>query len=163
MTTLQDKPSIMIVEAPYYADICKQLVNGAINVLEEEGATYRHVTVPGALEIPAAVRFAVRSMEFNPHRHRIDGYIALGCVIRGETTHYDHVCNEMNRGLMDLSLRHTLAIGNGVLTVENADQARARADASQKKNLGAEAARACLHMIKLKTSFGLYPRLMGGA
>ncbi|HXQ51958.1 MAG TPA: 6,7-dimethyl-8-ribityllumazine synthase [Stellaceae bacterium] len=146
---------IMIVEAPYYAHVSDQLAKGAVAALQEAGATYQRVAVPGAFEIPAAIRFAATaaSRGLGP---RFDGYVALGCVIRGETTHYQHVCQESARGLQDLAVRDELAIGFGILTVENEAQAMARAQVD-KRNKGGEAARACLAMIALKRSFGLGP------
>ncbi len=154
---MSETPHIMIVEARFYDDIADELVKGAVNELAAEGATHHRVAVPGCLEIPAAILYAVRSMDYFTARKRFDGYVALGCVIRGETTHYDIVCNESARGLQDLALRYALAIGNGILTVENREQAWARASVAQ-KNKGAVAARACLDMIELKRQFRLYPR-----
>ena len=136
------KPHILIVEARFYGDLADALANGATAALDEAEATYARVTVPGALEIPAAVAMAEKSGAF-------DGYVALGCVSRGETTHYDIVANESARALMDLSVAHRLAIGNGILTVENGDQAWDRADPGR-KNKGGEAARAALTMIALR-------------
>lgn len=150
-------PHIMIVEARFYEDIGDELYRGAAAELDRVGASYERVQVPGAFEVPAAIRFAVRSMDFFTARRRFDGYIALGCVIRGETTHYDYVCMESARGLQDLACRHTLAIGNGILTVENREQAWARASVDG-KNKGGGAARACLDMIELKRQFRLFPR-----
>ena len=150
-------PRIMIVEARFYEDLADSLVGGAIAVLEEAGAEFERVAVPGAFEIPAAIAYAVRSMDFDPKRRRFDGYVALGCVIRGETTHYDYVCGESARGLAELANRYALAIGYGILTCENGDQAWARASANG-RNKGGAAAQACLDMIALKNRFGLYPR-----
>lgn len=154
---MTDQPHIMIVEARFYDDIADELAKGAIEVIEEAGASYERYPVPGSFEIPAAIQFAVRSMDFYTARQRFDGYVALGCVIRGETTHYDYVCQESARGLHDLALRHTLAVGYGILTCENRDQAleRARVD---KGDRGGNAARACLAMIEMKRQFRLYPR-----
>ena len=154
---MTEKPHLMIVEARFYEDIADELVKGAIAEIEKDGATYQRVSVPGCLEIPAAILYALRSMDFFTARKRFDGYVGLGCVIRGETTHYDIVCNESARGLQDLALRYALAIGNGVLTVENREQAWARASVAA-KNKGGFAARACLDMIVLKRQFRLYPR-----
>jgi 6,7-dimethyl-8-ribityllumazine synthase len=113
--------------------------------------------VPGAFEIPAAIRFADAAADRGALSTRYDGYVALGCVIRGETTHYDHVCGECARGLQDIAIRHELAIGFGILTCENEAQALARASVD-KRNKGGEAARACLAMIALKRRLGLGPR-----
>ena len=121
---------------------------GAVRALEAAGATYERVSVPGALEIPAAVAFA-----HSGDRH-FDGYVALGCVIRGETTHYETVCNESARALMDLAVAENLAIGNGILTVENEDQAWARADLNR-KDKGGGAAEAALAMVALRAGFGV--------
>jgi len=141
-------PHVMIVEARFYEDIADELCRGAVAALEAVGATHERVAVPGAFEIPAAVAMVHRA---DPAR--FDGYIALGCVIRGETTHYDYVCGESARGLQELATGQGLAIGFGILTVENGTQAWARA-AVDKKNKGADAARACLEMIALRRQFG---------
>jgi 6,7-dimethyl-8-ribityllumazine synthase len=154
---MSDAPHIMIVEARFYEDLADELVAGAIAELEKAGCTYERYAVPGVFEIPAAVAYAIRSLDVFTARRRFDGYVALGCVIRGETTHYDYVCTESARGLQDLAIRHTLAVGYGILTVENGEQAWARASVSQ-KNKGGAAARACLDMIELKRQFRLYPR-----
>jgi 6,7-dimethyl-8-ribityllumazine synthase len=113
--------------------------------------------VPGTFEIPAAIRISIKSREFNPVRRRFDGYVTLGCVIRGDTSHYDYVCSESARGLQNLSLEYVLAIGYGILTCENRKQADERASVS-KLNRGGSAARACLEMIEFKRHFGLFPR-----
>jgi 6,7-dimethyl-8-ribityllumazine synthase len=151
------KPHILIVEARFYEEISDELAKGAVAALKKAGVTYDRLAVPGAFEIPAAIRMAIRAMHFHPHRRRYDGYVALGCVIRGETTHYDYVCQESARGLQDLALEFTLALGYGILTVENESQAweRARVD---RKDKGGDAARACLAMIEAKRTFGLFPR-----
>jgi 6,7-dimethyl-8-ribityllumazine synthase len=156
---MTDKPHILIVEARFYTDIADELVRGAIAALDAAGATYERIQVPGAFEIPAAVRMAALSMERHPGRRPYDGFVALGCVIRGETTHYDYVCTESARGLQDLACRYALAIGYGILTVENAEQAWARAKIDR-KDKGGDAARACLAMVELKRRFNL-PALPG--
>jgi 6,7-dimethyl-8-ribityllumazine synthase len=137
-------PHVMIVEARFYEDIADELRRDAVGVLDAAGATHEGIAVPGAFEIPAAIAMA---HDANPSR--FDGYIALGCVIRGETTHYDYVCGQSARGLQDLAVRRGLAIGYGILTVENQAQAWARA-AADKKAKGADAAQACLQMIELR-------------
>lgn len=152
-----EAPHIMIVEARFYEDISDGLAEGAIAALEKAGATFERYNVPGALEIPAAIGFAVRGLDFYTARKRFDAYVALGCVIRGETSHYDTVSEQSARGLMDLSIQHTLCIGNGILTCENKEQALARADVNQ-KDKGGDAARAALEMLSLKARFGIYPR-----
>ena len=136
----------LIVEARFYDEIADAQAAGAVAALKAVGASYERVSVPGALEIPAAI--AIASIG---DRH-FDGYVALGCVIRGETSHYDTVCNESARGLMDLSLVNGLVIGNGVITVENEAQAWARADVSR-KDKGGDAARAAMAMAELKQAF----------
>jgi len=147
-------PHIMIVEARYYPHISDELLKGALAALEEAGATHERFTVPGAFEIPAAIRYAAEAAGRGVGNAAFDGFLALGCVIRGETTHYDYVCGESARGLQDLALSRNLAIGFGILTVENEAQALARARVDR-KNKGGEAARACLAMIELKRHFGL--------
>ncbi|MFQ6018347.1 MAG: 6,7-dimethyl-8-ribityllumazine synthase [Kiloniellaceae bacterium] len=152
-----DTPHIMIVEARFYEDIADALLKGATTELERLGAGFERVSVPGAFEIPAAVHMGVRSMEFFAGRRRFDGYVALGCVIRGETTHYEYICGESARKLQDLACRYVLALGYGILTCETKEQAweRARIDG---KNKGGEAARACMEMLEIKRRFRLYPR-----
>lgn len=150
-------PHVLIVEARFYADIADELVAGATAVFDAAGVTYERAEVPGALEIPAAVKFAVRSLDFHGARRRYDGYVVLGCVIRGETSHYDIVAGESARKLMDLAVDYTLALGNGVLTCETREQAWERA-ARDRKDKGGDAARACLAMLGLKSGFHLYPR-----
>ena len=142
---MSKKPHLLVVDAPYYADISSSLMDGVKAVLEEAGATYDYMPVPGVLEIPAAVSFAVASSR------AYDGYVVIGCVIRGETTHYDIVANESARALMDLTVNHNLALGNGIQTVENEEQAWARARVDQ-KDKGGGAASAALAMIELRNS-----------
>lgn len=136
-----DKPvSLLIVVAPYYKDIADNLVAGARAVAAACGATVELVEVPGALEVPSAIALAERMANF-------DGYVALGCVIRGETTHYDTVCNDSSHALSMLGLQGA-AVGNGILTVENRAQAEVRADPAG-QNKGGGAAAAALHLIAL--------------
>ena len=145
---------VLVVEAPYYRDISGQLLEGARRVLEAAGAQFDVVAVPGALEIPTAIALAEESGRF-PVSVRYDGYVALGCVIRGETYHFEIVANESARGLTQLGIDHRLAIGNGILTVEDEAQAIWRADPTQ-GDKGGHAARACLELIALRR------RLRGG-
>ncbi|MCB1337669.1 MAG: 6,7-dimethyl-8-ribityllumazine synthase [Maritimibacter sp.] len=141
-----DKPvKLLIVVAPYYRDIADDLIAGAKAEIEAAGATWDLVEVPGALEVPTAISMADRQSNF-------DGFVALGCVIRGETTHYETVCNDSSRGLMLLGLQG-LAIGNGILTVENRDQAAVRANPAD-QNKGGGAAAAALHLIALRRKWG---------
>lgn len=148
------RPKILIVEARFYEAIADELFAGAAEALTAADAAFDRISVPGAFEIPAAIEFSLRAQAKDPLAKRYDGYLALGCVIRGESTHYDYVCGECARGLQDIALRHAAPVGFGVLTVENGDQAWARAR-RDKKNKGAEVARACLSMIQLKKEFGL--------
>ncbi|MEM7196756.1 MAG: 6,7-dimethyl-8-ribityllumazine synthase [Pseudomonadota bacterium] len=142
---------IAVIEARYYAEISDELLAGAEQVLQKHDAKYDIFQVPGALEIPAAIAMAVGSQEvFDEHHY--DGFIALGCVIRGETSHYDIVAEESARGLQDLAVSYALAIGNGILTVENSSQAWARANRTR-ANKGGFAADACITMIGLQRRF----------
>ena len=131
---------VLIVVAPYYRDVADALLAGARATLEQVGAEHETVEVPGALEVPVGIRIALRQGDW-------DGFVALGCVIRGETTHYDTVCNESSRALMLLGL-DTACIGNGILTVENHGQAVVRAD-PEGQDKGGGAAAAALHLIAL--------------
>jgi len=144
-------PRILIVEARFYDDISDALLEGAKTALELAEAGYDVVTVPGALEIPAAIAFALDGAEDEGIEY--DGFVALGCVIRGETYHFDIVANESARALMHLSVEESIAIGNGILTVENEAQAWARARRSEGDKGGA-AARAALTMLALKERLG---------
>lgn len=142
---LTPPPSLLIVAAPYYRQIADWLLEGAQRALNEAGAKVEMVEVPGALEIPVAIGLAARA-----RRH--EGYVALGCVIRGETTHYETVCNDSSHGLMRLGCDRGLCIGNGILTVENRAQAEERADPAR-LNKGGGAAEAALHLIGLARRF----------
>lgn len=141
-------PHILIVEARFYEELADELVAGAIEAVEAAGGTWERIDVPGALEIPAAI-----SMADAGDATHYDGYVALGCVIRGETSHYDYVCGESARALQDLAVQDLLAVGNGILTVEDSKQAWARANRSE-KNKGADAANAAIRMAELKRKFG---------
>ncbi len=154
---MTEQPNVMIAVARFYEDIADELVRGATAALQSAGATWEIIEVPGAFEIPAAISTAVRSLEFVGARRRFDGYIALGCVIRGETSHYDYVCGETARALQDLAVQYCLALGFGLLTVENREQAEERAGVDR-RDKGGEAARVCLSMIDMKRIFGLFPR-----
>ena len=152
---LEDKIRVLIVEGRFYSGISDELLRGATNAIEAFGAEFDVVSVPGALEIPEVIAMAEEGGS-RPVGQRYDGYVALGCVIRGETYHFDVVCNESARALMDLAVGKRLAIGNGILTVEDEDQAWTRARVSE-ADKGGGAAKACLEMIALKQ------RLLGGA
>lgn len=138
---------VLVVEARFYDDIADALLQGAAGLLEQAGATYEVVTVPGALELPATIAMLVEIAA--AHGRHYDAAIALGCVIRGETTHYEIVSEQSARGLMDLSVALRLPLGNGVITVENEAQALARAKPSE-MNKGGGAAEAALTMLRLK-------------
>ncbi len=136
---------ILIVQATFYEEISAMLLEGATNVLKASGYEYEIITLPGAFEIPTAIAFAETSKKYA-------GYVALGCVIRGETTHYDYVCLESARGLNELAFKEKLAIGYGIITTENEAQALERAD-PKRKDKGGFTANACLEMVKLKERF----------
>lgn len=136
----------LIVEARFYDHLNDMLIAGAQAALEAEGHTHEVITVPGALEIPGAVSMAIESNKY-------DGFVGIGVVIRGETYHFEVVSNESARGLMALSM-DGIAIGNGILTVENEEQALVRADKSQ-KDKGGEAAKAAIAMLALRERFGI--------
>ncbi len=154
---MTEHPHIMIVEARFYEDISDELARGAIQALEDAGATFQRIAVPGVFEIPAAIQMAIRSLDFSTLRRRFDGFVVLGCVIRGETGHYDLICNEATRALQNVVQQYTLALGFGVVTVDNKEQAWVRAAVDQ-RNKGGMAARACLSMIEVKRQLLLYPR-----
>ena len=142
---------ILLIEARYYEDIADAMAEGAIAVIEKGGYAYDRLAVPGVFEVPAAVKFAHQARE--PYA----GFCAMGCVIRGETDHYEHVAREASRALMDLSIDDTIALGFGILTCDTREQAQVRA-ALGGRNKGAEAAQACLRMIELKRTFHLSPQ-----
>jgi 6,7-dimethyl-8-ribityllumazine synthase len=141
----------LIIEARFYPDISDELAKGATAELERRGATFERRTVPGVLEIPAALAMAVKA---DAAAKRYDGYVLLGCVIRGETSHYDIVANESARAVMSFAVEHAIAVGNGILTVENGAQAWARAGVSE-KNKGAGAAAAAYEMADIRRELGL--------
>ncbi len=136
----------LIVEARFYEHLNDMLIDGAASALEAAGHSYEVITVPGALEVPGAISMAAES-------HKYDGFVGIGVVIRGETYHFEVVSNESARGLMALSM-DGIAIGNGILTVENKAQALARADKTQ-KDKGGEAAKAAMAMLELRERFGI--------
>ena len=143
--------SVLIIEARFYDDLANALLEGAKAALDKAGATYDVVSVPGALEIPAAISFALDGADEGGTDY--DGFVALGVVIRGETYHFDIVANESARALMDLAVDESLAIGNGILTTENEEQAWTRARRSE-GDKGGSAARTALTMIALRDRFG---------
>ncbi|MDO6963779.1 6,7-dimethyl-8-ribityllumazine synthase [Rhizobium alvei] len=151
MSKSAPKPHLLIVEARFYDDMSDALLDGATEALKQAGASYDVVTVPGALEIPAAIAMALDAADDEGTEY--DGFVALGIVIRGETYHFDIVANESSRALMDLAVSESLPIGNGILTCETDEQAWARARRSE-LDKGGFAARAALSMIELKQKFG---------
>tara|TARA_R110000751_G_scaffold271365_4_gene371491 strand:- start:3490 stop:3963 length:474 start_codon:yes stop_codon:yes gene_type:complete len=148
-------PHLLIVEARFYDDLADALLEGATAALKAAGATWDVITVPGALEIPAVISMALDGMDEGEEPY--DGFVALGSVIRGETYHFEIVANESSHALMELAISESLAIGNGILTVENSEQAWARArkhDGPGEKDKGGFAARAALTMIEIKHKLG---------
>jgi len=135
----------LIILANFYEDISDELLKGAVDELEAAGHTYHKITVPGSLEIPAVVSFATDTSAY-------DGFIALGCIIRGETIHHQIVAEETSRGLNDLAMNMNLAIGNGVISAENKKQAMERAS-TKKRNKGAYAAQVAMKMAKIRDKF----------
>lgn len=142
---------VLIVEARFYDDIADKLLDGAKTALEDAGATFDVVTVPGALEIPGTIAMAFEGAK--RRKKPYDAAVALGCVIQGETYHFEVVSNESARGLMDLTVRHGIPIGNGILTVDTDVQAHERATVHQ-GNKGGEAARAALAVLAIKKAAG---------
>ncbi|HZP74659.1 MAG TPA: 6,7-dimethyl-8-ribityllumazine synthase [Pseudolabrys sp.] len=140
---------ILIVESRFYDDISDTLLSGAIRALEAAGAAFDKITVPGSLEIPAAIAMAVDAAA--KKKQPYDGVVALGCVIQGETFHFDIVAMQSARGLMDLSIARQLPVGNGILTVDTEPQAWARAKLAEGDKGGA-AAKTALAMVALKRS-----------
>lgn len=140
---------LLLVVSPYYRGVADQMQRGAEAAAAEAEATLDRIFVPGTFEIPAAIAHAAKSSGY-------DGFVALGCVVRGETSHYDYVCGESARGLMNLSLEG-LAIGYGILTVETLEQAEVRADPAR-GDKGGEATKAALAMIAIKRRFAQAPR-----
>lgn len=139
----------LIIDARFYNDLADELVHGAVAAFDKAGATYDRVSVPGCFEIPAALALAVAGKA-----KRYDGYVVLGCVIRGETTHYDIVAGESARAIMDIAVANKVALGNGILTVEDDDQAWTRARVAE-GNKGGGAAEAALAMAGLRKQFGV--------
>jgi len=139
-------PHLLVVRAPYYREIVDALAAGAERVLRAAGASFENLDVAGAFELAQAIRLALRGTTHH------DGFVALGCVVRGETDHYEHICREAMAGLMHVALQFGLALGTGLLTVDRLDQARARAR-PEGPNKGAEAARAALLQIAAARRF----------
>jgi 6,7-dimethyl-8-ribityllumazine synthase len=153
----ETKPHVLIVEGRYYDDIADMQLQGAKAVLERAQATFETITVAGAFDIPPAIAYAVKGLDFDPVRRRYDGYVALGCILKGATNHHEIIGFESAGALQDLAQRYTLAIGNGILTCDTREQALERADPAQQNRAG-EATEACLRMIQLKHQFNLSPK-----
>ena len=137
---------IAIITAPFYRHITDGLYQGAVNYLNRENIEYERIDVPGALEVPLACQYIVQT-------NRFDAIVTLGAVIRGDTAHFDHVCEQSARGIMNVSLENNIPIGNGILTVENEKQALARSNVAEdmgKENKGKEAAQAAVALLRLK-------------
>ena len=148
------KPHIMVIEARFYTEISDALFEGAERALKKGGATFERFAVPGALEITGAIRLAVEAQREGKLKKPFDGFLALGCIIRGETTHYETVCAESARGLTDLAVQYAVCIGNGILTVENDEQAWTRARVTE-KDKGGGAAEAVLALVAIRRKLGL--------
>ena len=145
---------VLIVEGRFYDEISDELVAGAIAALEAQGVAHDRVTVPGALEIPQVLAQAATAglIPRSAASGKWDGAVVLGCVIRGETSHYDIVCNNANHWLMEVAVKHAVPVGNGILTVDSEQQALARARGGA-EGKGGDAARACLRLIELQRAF----------
>jgi 6,7-dimethyl-8-ribityllumazine synthase len=149
---------VLLIEAPFYGAIAEALAAGAVAELEAAGAAFERVAVPGALEIPLALSQAVQAglIPADATNARFDGCVALGCVIRGETSHYETVCANANHWLMEIAVRHAIPLGNAILTVETEAQALARAQGGR-RGKGADAVRACLALIAQAHAFAARP------
>ena len=145
---------VLVIESRFYENIADELIEGAVAELEACGASYERIAVPGALEIPQALNAAVAAglIPKDAPAARFCGAVALGCVIRGETSHYDIVCRNANHWLMEVAIRHNVPVGNGILTVDSEAQALARARGGR-KGKGGDAVRACLKLIGLSLEF----------
>jgi 6,7-dimethyl-8-ribityllumazine synthase len=146
---------VLIIEARYYEDVAQALIDGALAELKAQGVACERVEVPGALEIPQTLAAAVAAgaLPAGAAQARYCGAILLGCVIRGETSHYDIVCNNANHWCYDVAMRHAIPIGNAILTVDTEAQALARAKGGR-AGKGADAVRACLRLIEVAAGFG---------
>ncbi len=159
---LRPKLPILIIEARYYEDVGQALLEGALAELKAHGVDHDRVSVPGALEIPQVLAAAVAAgaLPAGAAKARYSGAILLGCVIRGETSHYDIVCNNANQWAYEVAIRHGIALGNAILTVDTPAQAMARAKgqaANGRDGKGADAARACLKLIATAARFAAEP------
>lgn len=151
---MANKPCVLIVESRFYSNIADEMAKGAIAILNNSDIHHERLAVPGVFEVPAAVNFAIQAKDANLMTKNYSGFIAIGAVIRGETDHYEHICREASRALMDISVRQSVALGFGILTCENKNQAEKRADVSR-GNKGADAAKACVRMMELINELSL--------
>jgi len=149
-----EQRKVLIIEANHNREISAQLLEGAVRELEARGVDFKHVVVPDMLEIPTAMRYAVRSMEMKTAEARYIGYIALGSAILSEDKNRDNMAHEATHGAQTLSMQYSLALGNGIIIAQNEEEAKALADVNG-KNIGAAAAKTALHMIELKKLIGL--------
>lgn len=145
---------VLIIEARFYDHLADMLLAGAVQAVEAAGASWDKVTIPGVLELPTALEMYATAQAMGTTDIRYDGFVVLGTAIRGESDHYHHVSTACVNGCSDVAVRHRLALGSGVLTVHNEAQALNRADPAR-KNLGGQAARACLRMLDLKRALKL--------
>lgn len=145
---------ILIVEARFYSDITDSLVKGAVTELIDKDASYEHLIIPGILEIPAAIRYVVQATELRTTSRCFSGYVVLGCAIKGETHHYEHICREAMSNVQRLTLQYSLAVGNGILTCPTRALALYRADPAR-GNRGGWAAAVALRMIQVKRELSL--------
>jgi len=146
-------PHILVIEARFYDEIADNLLKGTIAALTDAGATSEVVTVPGILELPLAAQFAFSKGAAHPNR-RYDGFVVLGCAVKGETDHYEHVCTQSMSGVQRVSLDLLVPVGNGILTCPTWELAQNRANPAE-GDAGGRAAKACLRLIELKRNFGL--------
>jgi len=141
-------PHLLILRAPYYRAVVDGLTEAAVSILREAGATFDQIDVAGAYELPQALRLALRG------EHVFDGFVVLGCVVRGETDHYDYICGNAMSGFMTVSLQFGIALGTGLLTCDTLAQAEARSGGNGRHNKGAEAAAAALQQINIARRLG---------
>ena len=153
----ETKPHILIVQSSYYQEVSDKLLQGALTVLNRSGITHEMLDVPGAFEIPAAISYAVKALAFDPARRRFDGFVALGCIIKGETMHDEIVGQQSAWGIQEIMLRYALAVGYGILTCNSHEQAVKRAE-PEGFDRGGAAAEACLRMIEIKHLYKLSPK-----
>ena len=153
----EQKPHILVVQSSYYQEVSDKLHAGAMKVLNDAGVTHEILDVPGAFEIPVAINYAVKALDFDAARRRFDGYVTLGCIIKGETMHDEIVGQQSAWGLQEVALRYSLAIGYGILTCNTLEQAVRRAE-PEGFDRGGAAAEACLRMIEIKHLYRLSPK-----